>query len=190
MKEKLQNASREELMQHVLTQRLLIRHLHRRIVDLEEALGVFHAPGSRGASAFAPTPPEATPLPYRSPAPPPARASPEGLLEIDRLLKAHAAGEVRLRPEIVSELLYIVRELKDAGASENSVCSSGTFVAHTTPPRGLSNSTRAPAASAGLAGGETAFTTPLQRAECSTPRRCTPPASLVKRTQARLELQD
>ncbi|ORC89057.1 uncharacterized protein TM35_000142680 [Trypanosoma theileri] len=127
MEEKLRDASREELLQHVLTQRILIRHLYRRIVNLEDELSnVRSTVTCRSPTAAA----EAAEVVVAVTSPSPPRDNlPEGIAAIDRLVKAHLAGESFLQPEVAAELIYIQRELKngDTTKKETVLCDNSSL---------------------------------------------------------------
>ncbi|RNF03168.1 hypothetical protein TraAM80_05900 [Trypanosoma rangeli] len=105
MEDKLRGATREELMSHVLTQRRLIRHLHRRVVELEREVSLVSRsspPRRSGATALS-----------------------VGLRKIGRVLQAHASGALHLPQEFVAEFLYIQKELAAAASGEAPTPSSG-----------------------------------------------------------------
>ncbi|KAH9601114.1 hypothetical protein LSM04_001517 [Trypanosoma melophagium] len=122
MEDKIRAASREELLQHVLTQRVLIRHLHRRIVDLEDKLSSMHSAVTQRTPTATEEVAEVV-VAVTSPCPPRDNL-PEGIAAINRLLKAYVAGENSLLPEVASELIHIQRELRAGGNSEvgNGFC--------------------------------------------------------------------
>ncbi|RNF06326.1 uncharacterized protein Tco025E_07602 [Trypanosoma conorhini] len=162
MEDKLRTATREELVAHVRTQRLLIRHLHRRIVELERAVSSAPCnwdPGRGGAAASAPSSPQRGP---------PAATLSEGLREIGRLLQAHATGAAPLPQELVAEFLYIQSELAAAEPGETPALSAGRL-----------------AVPAPAAGGACVYATPPGEGS-GAPRRFSPPSSLIQRTQQRL----
>ncbi|PWV03764.1 hypothetical protein C3747_169g92 [Trypanosoma cruzi] len=185
MEEKLRNASREELLNHVLTQRLLIRHLHRRIVELERLVPLTsNNLDSRGGNEANLSPP----VPQRDPPPPPAKLS-EGLREINRTLRAHATGAVRLPQEVVAEFLYIQKELSAVESGQNTAESTETSALPVTFSSDAFLVSRTPVVSTSAVSDASIHSTPSgQRSGVS--RRFSPPSSLIQRTQKHLSMRE